>query len=195
MRFGLVCEDCNNGWLSELESDTKATLNELWQGQRRLPVTDAMTLTVWVLKTASLLNLASNYRRIVPAHHLHGLFDGTIPSGAFADLAFASQPHGVTWFQSQNMQIVADEESAREARTLFRRSGYHFAFGLGDVLLWCVFFPNPRFLLGPFDADGRRRCCRLWPPQPTFYPIRQHRYDTVFEFVDEAWCVYASEAA
>ena len=44
---GLVCKKCNNGWMSELESDSKQILGELIDRTTKLCDLSMMTATLW----------------------------------------------------------------------------------------------------------------------------------------------------
>lgn len=90
MVLGGVCAECNNGWMSELETRTVPVIGRMLSEERRPTLTgeDATTLALWSFKTAIVLNASSNYRRIVPDVHFRHLYDTrSIPLGVFVDVA------------------------------------------------------------------------------------------------------------
>lgn len=64
----VVCEPCNNGWLSELENSLIPILTPLIEGKSRtLPTLECRLLTRWFLKTVLMLELAGDRtQRVVP---------------------------------------------------------------------------------------------------------------------------------
>src|SRR5439155_16752726 len=91
MQFGRVCEACNCGWMSKLESKTSLLIKQLiqWNHARHcvLLADDADILSLWAYKTALMLNVSANYRRIVPEAHYHHLYEHKkIPENVFVDI-------------------------------------------------------------------------------------------------------------
>ena len=107
---GSVCDDCNGGWMSRLETAAKPILIDLMDGVRplsSLTKAEARILSKWAAKTAYLHAWASPMRRPVQLEHLHSLCGDT---GHLADsvCVFAKQAAFVqptsyvqTWFWPQ----------------------------------------------------------------------------------------------
>jgi len=56
LSISCVCKSCNNGWMSDLESQTKIYLQPLLMGEKCvLDITGQMTIALWSLKTAMVL--------------------------------------------------------------------------------------------------------------------------------------------
>lgn len=81
---GLVCENCNNGWMSDLEENAKNSLIILAnQEQDYMSVLyeNHKHIARWAIKTAMTLNYGTNYRPIIPNRHLHFFYKNLIPAG------------------------------------------------------------------------------------------------------------------
>ena len=85
---GLVCETCNNGWMSQLEGDCQnhiinlMNMNEL-ETELAFLNEHHETVAKWAFKNVILLNSATNYRHLVPDEHYKELYSGKIPEGVF----------------------------------------------------------------------------------------------------------------
>ena len=185
-RFGHVCKRCNNEWLSRLETEARRVLASLWRGRRRISRMDSWVLTLWSLKTACVLNAASNYRRIVPQDHARSVRAMRPPDGLFVDLSFREIPYQVSWHQSQQVRIHAPIRQARRMEALWHNSGYHIAFGFSNLLLRLVFVPLPSFRVSPAERCSAGSFCRLWPLRPYIVPRRSRPYHDLSDFVGAA---------
>src|SRR5437879_1748598 len=66
---GRICEPCNTGWMSNLESAAKPLLLKLCSNDTlaiRCEQPDKLLLARWAMKTAIVLNLASNFHKNIP---------------------------------------------------------------------------------------------------------------------------------
>jgi hypothetical protein len=82
LQEGRVCSDCNHGWMSELETKAKPLLKSLFSGQievKDLSRTDCSLIARWAVKTAYMLNSASNYSLKIPIHHFAELYANKDP--------------------------------------------------------------------------------------------------------------------
>lgn len=82
---GRVCQKCNNGWLSDLERDTRPGLEVLMTNAGRLVALtppQRLLLARWAAKTAFLVANVSPFQRPVPPGHLWALNNGgPVPPG------------------------------------------------------------------------------------------------------------------
>ena len=81
---GRVCENCNNGWMNDLEKHTKELLKPLIEGKISLlsiSDDDRTTLAKWATKTGYVLSHAAPLKKVPPALHMHHIKDhaGAIP--------------------------------------------------------------------------------------------------------------------
>ncbi len=82
MTVGVVCERCNNGWMSELESQAKPYLEPMLRGHgRALHQAGIETLATWALKTSMMVeHLHGAKRHVIPAEEYAYLFEHGEPS-------------------------------------------------------------------------------------------------------------------
>ncbi|WP_189020423.1 hypothetical protein [Paenibacillus marchantiophytorum] len=88
---GLVCRECNNGWMSELESKAIPILKPIMSlapDSLAILVGNQQLLSKWIYKTAYVLSYGANYRKIVPLAHGREFMMGSIPSGVSIDVGF-----------------------------------------------------------------------------------------------------------
>jgi hypothetical protein len=122
-----VCENCNSGWLSDLENAVKPFLPALAAGQRLLStLTDEENLVLarWATKTAFLIQRAAGIPAIIPLDAFRSLRDG--PTGLPAEtFVFAFQDDGehpvpINGLQTQDWTVHAPYEDAIDITTMIR---------------------------------------------------------------------------
>src|ERR1043165_4008384 len=65
-----VCEGCNNGWMADMEKETKPILMPMLVGPQshiQLTVPDQEKLAIWAYKTALMVGLIGPVRNIPPS--------------------------------------------------------------------------------------------------------------------------------
>ena len=82
MTVGVVCESCNNGWMSDLESGAKPYLETMLRGRgRELHEAGLRTLATWALKTSMMVeHMHGAKRHIIPGEEYAHLFEHGEPS-------------------------------------------------------------------------------------------------------------------
>ena len=83
-KLGTVCEACNNGWMSDLESAFASLLPRLQadMSPRQFSKAERRTIALWIVKTGIIVHYSSNYRIILPASVPRTLSQGmTVPAG------------------------------------------------------------------------------------------------------------------
>ncbi|WP_291650954.1 hypothetical protein [Clostridium sp.] len=112
---GLVCEKCNNGWMSQLEGGCQnhiinlMKMNEI-ESELKFLEGHHDTVAKWAFKNAILLNNATNYRQLVPDDHYSDLYSGGIPEGVFIDLAFCKSESKIEWRQTPGGLLIKDKD-------------------------------------------------------------------------------------
>jgi hypothetical protein len=81
---GRVCEGCNNGWMNDLEKQTKELLKPLIQGTTNLlslSDDERATLARWATKTGFVISHASPLKKTPPPSHMRYMKDhaGDVP--------------------------------------------------------------------------------------------------------------------
>lgn len=93
-----VCEPCNTGWMSQLETAVKPILIPLIKGQSRvLPAPESTLLTRWFLKTVLMLELAGERtQRVAPPTLEEWVRNNVLPkAGITLWVGAAQQPSGI----------------------------------------------------------------------------------------------------
>lgn len=108
---GQICKKCNNGWMSELEGKCKKHITNLMylrdpKSELGWMAENQKDFTIWVLKTAILLNYSVNYRKLVPRKHFKLIYKGTVPRNINIDMGFTSSSEVVTWVQTPSIFAV-----------------------------------------------------------------------------------------
>jgi hypothetical protein len=81
---GRVCENCNNGWMNDLEKQTKELLKPLIEGSvNLLSISDGerMALAKWATKTGYVISHAAPLKKTPPPSHMRYVKDhaGAVP--------------------------------------------------------------------------------------------------------------------
>lgn len=94
---GRVCEDCNNGWMSALETEAMPILKPLIDGKVSvLSISDAERTIIakWATKTAYVISHAAPLKKTPDPSHLHYMKEhaGSVPPrvGVFAQQSMAT---------------------------------------------------------------------------------------------------------
>lgn len=110
---GLICRECNNGWLSQLESQVKPVLINLLNTSDNfvtLLKEHNKLLSMWAFKTAIILNHATNYRNIIPKRHYKYLYKHRrIPENVTVLLGVSKKMNELNWVQSQSVSHKGNE--------------------------------------------------------------------------------------
>ncbi len=161
---GRVCAGCNNGWMSDLETEAKPILIRLIADPRVLPsLSEAERHTVarWTLKTAVVLNQASfgdaanPLDRPIPVEHRKLLASGIIsdelivvgagcPSGRVSEFL-----QSASWASPKNTFPLRKED---------RECSYKVGMSFNSLLLAVAYYPNNDYYYG-ITAD---RFAVLW---------------------------------
>jgi hypothetical protein len=121
---GNVCSVCNNGWMSDLEAETKSIVErcQLVSGQNlSLTAEDVSTLARWAYKTAITLNTSSNFHQLFMQTEPTD-FHATraLPNHVFVDVMWHSGTDRLNWTQLQSaFQIEIDTLKASLSNPLF----------------------------------------------------------------------------
>jgi len=174
---GRVCKDCNNGWISSLESQVRPLLRDLMSGQRTLHALTAeerLVVARWTATTAFVLSDAAPLDAVVPEDHPRALKNtaDTLPAGVGV---FANQhePTGKFSYVQKNHWLRFSEEEQPE-----HPQRYKIALQLQNLILLIAHWPPPTRLILAAATH-----VPIWPIEmlsPSYYPgIDQPRpYDS-----------------
>lgn len=140
---GLVCRECNNGWLSQIEDRVKSILVAIL----KYPSFELITLlkeqhnllSLWTFKTAMILNHASNYRKIIPKRHFRYIYKHRrIPENVTVLMGITKNKAELDWVQSQGVMHVGNVSIANDPRY---RDIYKITIQIDHLLLKVIYSP------------------------------------------------------
>ncbi len=104
-----VCGTCNNGWMSQLETQFSEILPRLETdiNPKRFNKADRAVVSSWILKTGIVAHLSSNYRQILPDDFATRISNGrTIPGGTKVFGGITANTDQIFWVQSNLSSIT-----------------------------------------------------------------------------------------
>jgi hypothetical protein len=146
LQEGRVCATCNNGWMSKLEVDARPLLRPLMEGTG--PVTDLTqeeraVVARWAVKTAYMLNSATNYDYKIPKRYLAEFYANhrPVPNGVcvFAQLHHANLDF--YWLQGAYWPEVSGDEALDIDPSEATISSYKVTLQLRHLLLLVACWP------------------------------------------------------
>ena len=134
--LGTVCGQCNNGWMSRLESGFRDLLPRLERdpNPKRFTKAERATLAKWIVKTGIVAHLSSNYRRILPETFPASLAKGTVVPGGIKVFGGRITPtKTIAWVQSNlaSMLIRPSDLASLDARN----GSFVFALSIKGIFL------------------------------------------------------------
>ena len=189
MKYGEICEKCNNGWMSDIESRVKSTLIKAIASRRvdtpYLDRTESSDLSIWCFKTVLILNAADNYRSIIPKAHYRYLYDNrTIPSNVFIDMGVCPWLDALSSKQTQNLigNLLDEDDSALENKLKHR---YNIVIGIDKIVFRVVYLPLKDYWVNT-DHEEKNRTVRIHPSSGKLYLNISVFYNTTKEFAMNA---------
>jgi hypothetical protein len=166
---GRVCESCNSGWMSRLETAAQPLLISLIEERRSIPSLEereAALVGKWAAKTAYLHTWASPLKWPVQLAHVQQLTgDAGMPSpgvGVFAMQADYRKPSG--YYQSGTwLHIGGDASTARTSDT-----AYKVGLQYRKLYLLVAFWPDAAAEFVRHDALHSRLVPRVVPAETLY---------------------------
>jgi len=160
LKTGGICKACNNGWMSQLESEVQPVLLRFVEGSvetSRLIRAERRVLARWAAKTAYALD-AGGLERRVPGEHLTVVRenDGRLPSGV-AVFATTHEPTRKWYFAGGGTWRHA--ALSEEARQRVVDESYKIALQFGHAILVVAHWP----LAGWNFRVEKEQLAKLWP--------------------------------
>ena len=161
----MICEKCNTGWMSKLETSVKdliirlMNLDSVNEDLFKSLNDNYKILAKWSFKTAIVLNYPTNYRKIVPENHFQSLYHSKIPEGVYINMAFTENEEPLHWHQSQTLLWFF--HTKKEEQKIFSRSKeiYKITLQFKHLLLRVCYFPFKNFV----QDDRVESSIVLWP--------------------------------
>lgn len=161
--LGGVCVTCNNGWMSELEVKVAPIFEKLWEvGKEKYIIIDSQScqiLAQWAFKTSLTVNLASNYRRIVPQKHFSDFYESRkLPENSAVDIALAPPGNYLQWNQGQSaIGIISGDIEVTKAMSKLISTLYVITLDISGVLLRTMWIPTDFLeILRPNEHNVKR---------------------------------------
>jgi hypothetical protein len=193
LQEGRVCAACNNGWMSELETAAIPVLKPLMHGTSKvtdLTRTQCALVARWTVKTAYMLNTASNYDLKIPAGHLSELHTNVhpVPKGVAVFAQQHKSDRDFYWLQGAMWHGVFGNEvvdfDPQEATT----RSYKIALQFRSLILLVACWPFEGWRLALWRGVHRP----LWPQEG---PIASYESDLPFPCEDSTKSVVAFHGA
>lgn len=158
---GRICASCNNGWMSDLETDAVPLLTALLDRQKdisSLDLREKLLFARWAAKTAFMMNSASAFDRRVPADHFVQLYRSPkrLPGGVFVLAQQHRHTAAFNIFQFPNWDLVGLPVPESKLIDDALATAYKIGFQLGSLLVAVGFFSIRRYVL--YLRDGVHVC-------------------------------------
>lgn len=166
VRFNKICEECNGGWLSELEQSTKPILEQfLSSSSGLLTSSDSSILTKWMFKTNALLHLTltSERQHLISSDDLKQFYKTQQPTGQVDLFVYSQRPASkekISIFLPRTIYeipVAIDEEEAGKLKCCF--ASY---MQLKNVLFRFI-YRNPPNVWEVIEASKLPIGQRIWP--------------------------------
>jgi len=165
---GQVCRACNGGWLSQMENRVKPLIVSMNRDSKvALRSEELRLLGIWAYKTASLINITSNYRQLFTGRSFRSFYIERAPTQSYmVELGLALNASGteMRWRQS-NIQflLVNDEQDVFGSLEQIRNHSCVITLQVGRVLFQVVGLPSPAWVSIPSEKP---LSVELWPNPP-----------------------------
>lgn len=152
---GGICVDCNNGWMSSLETENMGTLKGLMSGSlclADLNLNQKYILARWAFKTALVLNYGSNYHKNIPLEHFQHLFEhqDSLPTRVCVTAHQHQSKGSFDWIQGLPWVCEGNKRQFNKEKTSqLLAKGWKIGFQFGELFLITAYnpFPDCLFLL------------------------------------------------
>jgi hypothetical protein len=135
-KLGTVCETCNNGWMSDLESSFKILLPRLQANMspKLFSKAERRTIALWIVKTGIIVHYSSNYRIILPASVPRALSQGmTVPAGIKVFGGSVTSEKTIRWSQSNIGAAVIQRSDVQDYN--WHQSTFVFVLSIRNIFI------------------------------------------------------------
>lgn len=175
LKVRVVCESCNNGWMSELEERARRYLVPMIQGEEDWFDPDAaQTVATWAAKTAVSISYTDLATRAIPGNCRTWIMDrGEPPPLTSVWLAQLEAPVS-TEIWCRSIFLTSDPEEIYQPR---EEPGNTYMTGFAVGRLYLMILGTTLDAVGNMQPAGhvRKRFTRLWPdPLCWQWPPEEH---------------------
>jgi hypothetical protein len=176
LKSGFICKDCNNGWLSTLESKTMSLLSPLIDGtfSGKVVTSDCSLISLWAYKTAIILSSVSKQKNIVPAQHYFEFYTNkTIPAGVYIAMAAIKVMGSEDYYWILNGDWSGNSKKVPQEKIIeYLKNSYKITIRAGHVAWRIIYMPRkeiPPLSLFEYRDDAIRWIFPInrdisWPP-------------------------------
>jgi len=183
--FGGVCKDCNNGWMSTLETDCKPIITKLLNNRHfvtKLNKNEREKLSAWAFKTALMINAGSNYRKIVPLVHFSHLYKyQSIIKNINIDIGFLPERKTLEWRQSQ-IAIGFMRPDEKEFFHELLKQSYKISMQIMSIGIRVSYSPIVKGVHYKISCKENDMNIRIWPYQKNSQFNNNHEYSSLDDF-------------
>lgn len=172
LKVRCVCQSCNNGWMSQLESKAKLFLQPLLMGESRSLYMDGQTtIALWSLKTAMVMEALDQpqQRAYAPREREQLRVLSVIPWRTSVWLATSADP---SFFLSRkNRHLIADDANNISGVSITMAFG-HLALQVLTIRVPPEVGPNTRVTTNVQRGPWDQATVQIWPARsmPVTWP-------------------------
>jgi hypothetical protein len=162
---GRVCKQCNNGWMSRLETKVKPLLISLLDNATlvdELPIEDRKVLALWAVKTSLMAISPSVASRNVPAEHFNAIKQGIISPGISVFAGYHFMVNKGFSYEAGRHWPETPADAPEEILRVINQHSYKVCLQLRSLLLMVAFSPEPELVLSSDDATHQL----IWTERP-----------------------------
>lgn len=146
LKEGRICNSCNNGWMSDMESAARPILLNLIEGNHevaQLSCHERGVIAKWATKTAYVLNSASNYYSIIPKHQYNELKNGSsiLPNHVAVFGCQHNNTERFYWLQQTHWSVIAGKAVNPNKLKKLAIKTYKISLQFGKLLLLVTYWP------------------------------------------------------
>jgi hypothetical protein len=147
LTFGRVCKECNEGWLSRLETEAAPVLKPLIAGDRQvvLSVPDQLVILRWTMKTGLMFDILRP-AAFPPFFTANDRLSMTKDEFAFVPVVFLAPLFGSkSGLGSYFIQLIYGAHRGEDGTPDFDEIEFHLTLNLGRLAIQLIcLLPNPR---------------------------------------------------
>jgi len=166
--FGAICENCNTGWMSNLESEFNPIFKKIkldYNLIKTLNKKERNIISLWGLKTAMMINSGSNYRQIIPEIHYSHLYKyRQIPKNVKIDIGHIISDDRLKWEQSNiNMSLNKKQDVNNIDPYDLTKNSYVITMQLENLGIKVSYYNNCKENGFQIPTSKFDKSIRIWP--------------------------------
>ncbi|MFN2405717.1 MAG: hypothetical protein ABR594_06655 [Pyrinomonadaceae bacterium] len=175
LKSNRVCQRCNNGWMSQLESAAKPVLSPLIHGRKRiLSLHNQLTITKWFAKTAAMFDAHIKGKTYFTQSERQAIMSSLAPTKTtWVFLACYRGSHIGDIVTRSSFLHDQEKPLPENDHDLFKADGYAFTLLIKHLALQIFSFRWPKELVGTFNLEMPARwedaTVRIIPPEKDVY--------------------------